>query len=88
MSNYFTASGWYISNTKTTTIWVNVRPHIIDYYFEKADWSQTINQVQWNDSEPINLVLKIKDYNGCENIAGGSVTANLSQIWLSNNVYK
>ncbi len=64
-------------------IYVNVKPHIIDYYFEKADWSQTTNQVQWSNGEPINLVLKVKDYNLCSNIAGWSVKADLSQLWLS-----
>lgn len=85
LSNYFTASWWVTSDTKTTTIWVNVRPHITDYYFEKWDWSQTTNQVQWSNSEPINLVVKVKDYNTCSNISAWSVTANLSSLWLSSS---
>lgn len=67
----------------TRNIYVNVRPHITDYYFEKADWSQTTNQIQWSDSEQINLVLKVKDYNGCANIDWWTIRANLSQLWLS-----
>lgn len=80
LSNYFTASGGVTSDTKTTTIWVNVRPHITDYYFEKSDGSSTTNQIQGSNSEPVNLVLKVKDYNGCDNIAGGAVTANFSLL--------
>jgi hypothetical protein len=83
LSNYFTADWWITSDTKITTIWVNVRPHITDYYFEKNDWSQTTNQVQWSNSESINLVLKVKDYNSCSNISGWTVQADLSSLWLS-----
>lgn len=70
------------STTSQLTIYANVRPHITDYYFEKLDGSQVTNQVQWSNAEAINLVLKVKDYNGCSNIDGGTVVANLSQIWL------
>lgn len=66
----------------TKIIYVNVKPHITDYYFETADGSQTTSQVQWSEAESINLVLKVKDYNGCSNIAGWTVTADLSQLWL------
>jgi len=74
---------WYTGNYTNRTVYVNVKPHITDYYFEKADWSQTTNQVQWSNSESINLVLKVKDYNWCTNIDWWTVTANLSQLWLS-----
>lgn len=70
------------STTSQLTIYANVRPHITDYYFEKLDGSQVTNQVQWSNAEAINLVLKVKDYNGCTNIDGWTVVANLSLIWL------
>lgn len=63
-------------------IYVNVRPHITDYYFEKSDWSQVTNQIQWSNSESINLVLKVKDYNSCTNIDWWVIIANLSSLWL------
>lgn len=85
LSNYYTASWWYVSDTKLTTIWVNVRPHIVDYYFEKNDSSATTNQVQWSNAEPINLVVKVKDYNWCSNISAWSVVADLSQLWLTSS---
>lgn len=84
LKNHFTANNWaYISDTKETIIYVNVKPHIVDYYFETLDATQTVDQVQGLHSEPINLVLKVKDYNGCANIAWGSITANLSWLGLS-----
>lgn len=83
LRNHFSANnGAYISDTKETFIYVNVKPHILDYYFEKSDGSQTVDQVQGLHSEPVNLIVKVKDYNGCENIAGGNIQANLSQLWL------
>lgn len=76
---------WYVWNNLSRNIYVNVKPHIIDYYFEKSDGSQTTSQVQWSDAESINLVLKVKDYNWCNNISSWNVTANLSQLWLSSS---
>ncbi|EKD65782.1 MAG: BNR repeat-containing glycosyl hydrolase [uncultured bacterium (gcode 4)] len=73
------------STISQLTIYANVRPHITDYYFEKADGSEVTNQIQWANAEAINLVLKVKDYNGCANIDGWAVVANLSQIWLSSS---
>ncbi|MCK9272252.1 lamin tail domain-containing protein [Candidatus Gracilibacteria bacterium] len=70
------------STTSQLTIYANVRPHITDYYFEKSDGSQVTNQIQGSSAEAINLVLKVKDYNGCTNIDGGTIVANLSQIGL------
>lgn len=85
-SNYFTNWAWSISsNTIHSTIYVNVKPHITDYYFEKSDGSTTTSQVQWSEVESINLVLKVKDHNWCTNIAWGSVKADLSQLGLSNS---
>jgi hypothetical protein len=83
LSSYFTASWSYTSDTRNTTIWVNVRPHITDYFFEKTSDTSVTTQVQWSNSESINLVLKVKDYNGCSNISGWSVQADLSSLWLS-----
>lgn len=84
LKNHFSANnGTYLSDTKETIIYVNVKPHITDYYFETLDATQTVDQVQWLHSEPINLVVKVKDYNGCANIAWWNITANLSQLWLS-----
>lgn len=83
LKNHFTANnGAYISETKETLVYVNVKPHITDYYFEKADGSQTVDQVQGLHSEPVNLVIKVKDYNGCSNIEWWLVQADLSQLWL------
>lgn len=81
-----TSDDWLVVwNTLTRTIFVNVKPHITDYYFEKWDGSNTTNQVQWSDAESINLVLKVKDYNGCANIAWWIVKADLSQLWLNSD---
>lgn len=80
----FLGDGWsFVWTTNTKYIYVNVKPHITDYYFEKSDGSQTTSQVQWSEAESINLVLKVKDYNGCNNISAWTVTADLSQLWLS-----
>lgn len=73
------------STPATQTIYVNVKPHISDYYFEKADGSATTTQIQGAQAEVINLVLKVKDFNGCTNIDGGSVTADLSPLGLSSS---
>ena len=76
----------FIDGTRQyNTIYVNVRPHITSYYFEKSDGSQVTNQVQGSNSEAVNLVVKAKDYNGCPNIDGGTVTANLSSLGLSSS---
>lgn len=67
-------------DTMPQTIYANVKPHITDSYFEKADGSTTTNQIQGDQAESISLVLKVKDYNGCANIDGGLVSADLSVI--------
>ncbi len=60
------------------TIYVNVKPHITDYYFSKSSIVSN-----WVDST--NIYVKVKDYNWCNNIDWWLVTVNLSQIWLWNN---
>ncbi|MBW7954500.1 hypothetical protein H3C61_01675 [Candidatus Gracilibacteria bacterium] len=74
-----------IGPINSKTIYVNVNPHITDYYFEKQDGSATTNQIQGSEAESINLVLKVKDYNGCLNISSGEVKADLSNLGLSSN---
>lgn len=85
ISTYFTSWWPLTSNTLYSTFFVNVKPHITDYYFEKADESQTTSQIQWWNAESINFVVKVKDYNGCSNIDNWAITANLSQLGLSSN---
>jgi hypothetical protein len=47
LKNHFSANnGTYLSDTKETIIYVNVKPHITDYYFETLDATQTVDQVQ------------------------------------------
>ncbi len=87
ISVFFTwakVSDWseIVWETQTKTIYVNVKPYIVDYYFEKSDGSETTNQIQWSEAEAINLVLAVKDYNGHWNIDGWTITADLSQLWL------
>jgi hypothetical protein len=68
------------SNIVTRNIFVNTRPHIIDYHFEKDN--STVTQIaRWG--EKIDLILKIKDYNGCDNIDNAIVKADLSNLWLT-----
>ena len=64
------------------TIYANVKPHVTDMYFEYADGSNTTSTVQGAGAEAINLVVKVKDSNGSDNIAGGSVKADLSALGL------
>ena len=85
LSTYFTASWSITSNTKSSTIYVNVKPHITDYYFTLDDWTTTTSTIQWSQNQNVNLVVKVKDYNWCTNIDWWSVTANLSALWLSSN---
>ncbi len=78
----FRTSWWYVWTKITRDIYVDVRPHIIDYFFQRSDFTPT-TQVQWSDAESFYLAMKIKDFNGCQNISDGSVSANLSVIWWS-----
>ncbi len=73
------------SDIETKTIYLNVKPHIVDYYFQDDGWEETVNQVQWSEAESINFVMEVKDYNTCSNIEWWDVTADLSQLWLSSN---
>ena len=72
-----------IGETVSRVIYANVKPHVTDYYFEKADASSPTNQVQGDRAEMVNFVANVKDYNGCANIGSGTVTANLSALGLS-----
>lgn len=63
LSTYFTADGGLTSNTRPTTVYVNVKPHITDYTFSKSS-------VVGNGSDSVDLTVKVKDYNGCTNIDG------------------
>jgi len=56
---------------------------VTDYYFEKSSDNSVTTQVSGAGAESFNFVAKVKDYNGCTNIDGGTVTANLSQLGLS-----
>lgn len=78
MSTKFIADG-YNGGSLTRDVYVNVRPHILDFYFEKSGNTLT-SQVQGSNAEPIDFVMKVKDANGCNNIDGGIVKADLSQI--------
>ena len=65
------------------TIYVNVKPHIVDKYFEKSGITTTT--IKWNWAEAVDLFVKVKDYNGCTNIDNNSVTADLSLLGLSSS---
>lgn len=58
---------------------------MVEYAFKKADDSTTTSQIQGDLAESINLVLRVKDYNGCGNIDGGTVTADLTQLGFSSS---
>ena len=73
LSTYFTASGGLTSNTKSTIIYVNVKPHITDYSFSKSS-------MVGNGIDSVDLTVKVKDYNGCSNIDGGVVTVNAASL--------
>ena len=64
------------------SIYVNVKPHIIDYYFTDTSWNKITSVKQLQD---FNLNIKVKDYNWCENIDNADVKADLSSLWLSDN---
>lgn len=58
------------------TIYVNVKPHVTDYVFSKSS-------LVGNGVDSVDLTVKVKDNNGCSNIDGGVITANLSGLGLS-----
>ena len=64
---------------------MNVKPHIIDYSFKKSDDTTITSQIQGDQTDAINLIVQVKDYNGCANIDGGVVTADLSQLGFNTN---
>lgn len=68
---------------QTKTFYVNVKPHIIDKYFEKDGTVTTT--IKWNGAEFIDFIVKVKDYNWCSNIDNSQVTADLSPLWLWNS---
>ena len=87
VSAWFTAQK--VSDSSTVTgvsssviIYANVRPHVTSYSFIDAGTLAPITSVQGGGNQSFDLVLNVKDYNGCANIAGGSVLANLSSLGL------
>ncbi len=68
-------------SSSSKNIYVNVKPHIIDKYFEKS--SVTTTTIKWNWAESVDLFVKVKDYNWCTNIDNNNVTADLSLLGLS-----
>lgn len=73
LSTYFTADGGLTSNTRSTIVYVNMKPHIVDYSFSKSS-------VVGNGVDSVDLTVKVKDYNGCSNIDGGVVTVNATSL--------
>ena len=78
------ASGSVVTGASSSAIfYANVRPHVTSYGFVDANTLQSISSVQGGGNQAFNLVLNVKDYNGCANISNGTVRANLSQLGLS-----
>ncbi len=69
--------------SSSKTIYVNVKPHIINKYFEKS-WVTTTT-IKWNWAESVDLFVKVRDYNWCANIDNNSVIADLTELWLSSS---
>lgn len=67
-----------ISSSIPHIVYVNVKPHITSYSFSKSS-------IIGNGADSVDLTLRVKDYNGCTNIDGGVVTANLTALWLSSS---
>lgn len=74
---------WTISNQISRNVFINSNPHIIDYYFENS--GVKMNQIARNWADSLDLVVKVKDYNWCDNIDNAEVNANLSWLWLSSS---
>ena len=74
------ADSYVGSNSITRNIYINSAPHIIGYYFEKS-WAP-ISQIARTWTDTVDLIIKIKDYNWCDNIDSASVSANLLSLWL------
>lgn len=79
----FTADSYAWSNQIVRNIYVNVKPHITDWYFEKS-WLTT-SSIKNNWTESIDLIVKVKDYNWCSNIDWWTVTADLFDLWMQTN---
>lgn len=85
-SNFSSPSFWIIWNftssafpnwmAKTRKAYINVRPHIIDYYFSNSS-------IRNNWTDAVSLTVKVRDFNWCSNIDWLPVVANLSSLWLS-----
>ena len=80
---YYMEVSWIIkwdnasdSSEKIVKIYTNIKPHITDYFFSKSSLKNN-----WSDS--VDLTVKVKDYNWCENIDWWTVFVDLSQLWLS-----
>lgn len=87
LEGYLKAKKWWVdveSNHMTYTINIDVRPHIIDYYFTEA-WTSTIaTTIKWQWWQTRDLYVKVKDLNLCENLDWTNVTADLSALWIWN----
>lgn len=70
---FFSAGGVTNSNTAAFTVNVDVKPHI-----RSIDFSNT--SIPNNNLVSTNLTVTIRDWNGCNNIDGATVTANLSAL--------
>lgn len=72
-----TSDSTIVTGTNSSKIiYINVKPHITDYAFSKSS-------IVGNGVDSVDLTVKVKDYNGCANIDGGVVTANMSSLGLS-----
>ncbi len=83
VSAQMTADSYAGSNTLSRTVYVNVRPHITDYFFAETGTENVITQAEGGGVGIFDLVLRVKDYNGCTNIDDGTVVADLSALGLS-----
>ncbi|MEF2175778.1 MAG: lamin tail domain-containing protein, partial [Candidatus Absconditabacteria bacterium] len=85
MKGYFQGKGIddsdLYSQTLTRNIYVNVKPHITDYYF--AQDSVPVTSMKSDGIESVDLYVKVKDFNGCSNIDGGLVSADLNLLGYS-----
>lgn len=76
------ASDWSLISWDdfSKTIFVDVKPHIVDKYLEKS-WAK-VTSVKWNWQETFDLIVEVEDLNSCSNVDWWSVTADLSDFWL------
>ncbi len=78
LSSYFTADNWLTSITRHSTVYVNVKPHITNYFFSKSS-------IVWNGVDSTDLIVKVKDFNWCSNMNNWIVRVNLTNLWLSSS---